>query len=261
MVGETKYSCTGKSRFLNYIMERQIKQINSEGQAIVSGIDVFMSTPIYSGEYLSYGNSFLLLTISGAPDYATSTADYASEVISNAPPTVLNSWYRYHTEGTVYTTITSPSTSTNSLAISAVNTLGVTSHAGIYQQLTGLNVGSDYEVTIDFHESSHTGTISFTRFYYAFQNFTTALQTEVITASIPSSKITFTFNASSTNDIVFFDLSTTISAVNISISCIKIQLKDEIQLPVISDIPAKGFCKVLRKNDGGKLSTDLDPSD
>ena len=59
-------------------MQIQLNQINSEGQALQNGLDVFISIPVYAGELLSYGDSFLTLTITGAPDYASSTLSYDS---------------------------------------------------------------------------------------------------------------------------------------------------------------------------------------
>ena len=229
-------------------MERQTNQINSEGQALANGVDVFISIPVYSGEYLAYGDSFLLQTLSGAPDYASSTADYAAEVISNAPAYTANIWYAYHSEGTAYPITTAPSTVTNMLTMFGVNSLApLSSHGGIYQQLSGLLVGFEYEVTINFHYTSSTGTITFSRFYYANQNTTTAIQTGVTTALLPSKQVVFTFVASSTNDVVFFDFSTEELSSTSIISSIKIQKKDEYQVDVIAELTESGICKVLRQ--------------
>jgi hypothetical protein len=225
----------------------QIRQINDEGQALQGGLDVFVSIPVYSGEYLTFGNSFLLQTLTGAPDYASSTADYAAEVIDNAPPTTLNTWYRYHTEGTLYPAVIAPSTTTNMLTMLGVYS-AASSHSGMYQKLSGLVTGLEYQVTINFHDISAIGTITFSRFYYANQNFTTAIQTEVTTYEIPSKQATFTFTAKSTSDIVFFDYSTTEASESCTISSIEIKEKNNYQIPVIVDLQRIGFAKVLRRN-------------
>ena len=229
-------------------MERQVNQINSEGQALENGVGVFIPIPVYSGEYLAYGNSFLLQTLSSAADYASRTSDYAAEVIASAPASNVNTWYVYHSEGTTYPITTAPSTSTNILTMFGVNSLApLSSHGGMYQQLSGLLVDFQYEVTINFHHTSSVGTISFSRFYYANQNFTNAIQTEVTTALLPSTKITFTFTALTTNDVVFFDFSTPELSATSIISSIQIQKKDEYQVDVIAELTESGICKVLRQ--------------
>tara|TARA_R110000824_G_scaffold3074_4_gene14062 strand:+ start:6186 stop:6962 length:777 start_codon:yes stop_codon:yes gene_type:complete len=249
MGGAKQYSC-GTKLFLKYSMTKQTQQVNSDGQALQKGVNVFMPVPVYSGEYLAYGNSFLLQTLSSAPDYASSTVDYATEVIGGAPASNANRWYAYHSEGTAYPVTTAPSTATNMLTMFGVNSLApLSSHGGMYQQLSGLLVGFEYEVTINFHYTSSTGTITFSRFYYANQNTTTAIQTGVTTASLPSKQVVFTFVASSTNDVVFFDFSTTEVSSSSLISSIQIQKKDEYQLVVLSDVDGDGFSKVLREKD------------
>jgi hypothetical protein len=222
-----------------------LKQINDEGVALQKGLEVWVSIPVYSGEYLAYGNSFLLQTLTGVTDTASSTTDYAAEVISDTPPTNINQWYKYHTEGTIYESVTAPSTSTNMLTMLGVTGSVLPSHSGMYQKLSGLLVGFEYEVTINFHYSANIGTISFSRFYYTAQNTTTAIQTAVTTASLPSKQITFTFTALTSQDIVFFDYSTTESSSSCFISSIEIKEKNNYILPVVTDITEAGLCKVL----------------
>ena len=142
----------------------ELRQINSEGQALQNGLDVFISVPVYDGEYLAYGDAFLTSTLSSATDYASSAAGYAAEVIANAPPTIINTWYKYHTESTSYPTITAPSTSTNMLSTLGVFSAAASSNSGIYQKLSGLVTGNEYQVTINFHKDSLVGSLSFSRF-------------------------------------------------------------------------------------------------
>jgi len=226
-----------------------LQQINDEGQALESGLDVFASIPVYSGEHLAYGNSFLLQSLTGSSDTATSLDGFAAQAITLAPPSVVNSWYRFHTSGVIYESIVAPSTSTNMLTMNGVGAGEKTleSHSGMYQKLSGLLVGFEYEVTINFHYSANVGTISFSRFYYANENFTTAIQTAVTTASLPSKQITFTFTAITTNDIVFFDYSTTEEISSCFISSIEIKEKNDYLIPIVADIPRVGLSKVLRR--------------
>ena len=121
------------------------------------------------------------------------------------------------------------------------------SHSGIYQKLSGLVTGNEYQVTIKFHQDVSVGSLSFSRFYYAEQNFSTAVQSAVTVYTLPTPKITFSFIASSISDIVFFDFSTTDVTGTSNISSIIIQEKNDYQLPVIADIQEIGFAKVLRR--------------
>jgi len=225
----------------------QLQQINDEGQALESGLEVFVSIPIYSGEYLAYGSSFLLQTIADTSDYASPAADYAMGVIGNAPATTTGVWYRYHTEGTSYPSVTAPSTSTNMLTMLGVNDDSIPSHSGMYQKLSGLLVGWEYEVTINFHYTTNVGTVSFSTFYYPNQNLTDPFQTEVVTQELPSSQARFTFIAKSTNDIVFFDYSTTEESSSCFISSIEIKEQNDYLISVVADIPRAGLSKVLRR--------------
>jgi hypothetical protein len=230
-------------------MQIQLNQINSEGQALQNGLDVFISIPVYAGELLSYGDSFLTLTITGAPDYASSTLSYDSEVISNAPATNPNVWYRYHTEGTSYPVALAPLSSTNMLSMQGVFSI-LSSHSGMYQKLSGLLIGNEYQVTINFHENNAVGSLSFSRFYYANENSTTAIQTAVTVYTLPTPQITFSFTAKSISDIVFFDFSTTSASSSCSISSIKIQEKNNYQMIVVTELADGNMCKVLRRKFG-----------
>ena len=214
--------------------------------------------PFYSGEYLAYGNSFLLQTMTGAPDYTSSASDYTAEIIANAPPSNVNQWYKYHTSSEdrgAYTTITAPSTSTNMLTMLVAVNDSVSSHSGMYQKLSGLVAGFQYEVAINFHYSINVGTISFSRFYYANQNFTTAIQTPTTTYALPSKQIKFTFTAKTTTDIVFFDFSGTIGT-SCSISSIEIKEQNNTLTSVVADIPMAGISKVLRRTGNERIPLD-----
>ena len=236
-------------------MTKVVNQVNSEGQALQNGLDVFMSIPVYSGDYLAYSDSFLLQTISSSEDFATTFDGFAAQAIAESPPLVGNSWYRFHTSGVIYESVTSPSTSTNMLTMLAATGDLPPSHSGMYQKLSGLVVGMEYEVRIKFHAQNVNGSLGFTTFYYANQNFTNALQTSTKSFSLGSlNNIEFTFIANSTNDIVLFDFSTTDASSACSISSINILKKDSINIDVISDLGTNGFCKILRnKGTGGEV--------
>ena len=226
-------------------MAIRLTEINSEGQALQSGLDVFISIPVYDGEYLSYGDSFIVATMASATDYASSTVNYASEVISSSPATDPNVWYRYHTEGTSYPAVAAPSSSISILSIPGVIS-GLQSHSGMYQKLSGLITGNEYQVTINFHQDTLEGNLSFSRFYYANENPSTAIQTAVTVYELPTPKITFSFTASSISDIVFFDYTTVRFSSICNISSISIKEKNDYQMVVVTELNDGNMCKVLR---------------
>ena len=236
-------------------MTTQLRQINSEGQALQSGLDVFISIPIYEGEHLAYGDSFIASTLSSAADYASSAVGYAAEVISNAPATTANVWYKYHTESTSYPTITAPSTSTNTLSMLGIFSAASSSHSGIYQKLSGLVTGNEYQVTVNFHKDSLAGSLSFSRFFYANENYATANQTAVTVHTLPTPQLTFSFTASSISDIVFFDYSTTEVSTSCNISSIKIQEKNDYQIPIVA-VVSGNISKVLRRKGNDYIQDD-----
>tara|TARA_R110002020_G_scaffold33846_6_gene102783 strand:+ start:1547 stop:2260 length:714 start_codon:yes stop_codon:yes gene_type:complete len=236
-------------------MRAQLTQINNEGQALQSGLDVFISIPVYEGQHLAYGDSFIASTLSSAPDYASSAVDYATEVIATAPATTANVWYKYHTESTSYPTITAPSTSINTLSMLGVFSAATSSHSGIYQKLSGLVTGNEYQVTVNFHEDSLAGSLSFSRFFYANQNYSTAIQTSVTVHTLPTPQLTFSFVAESICDVVFFDYSTTEVSAGCDISSIKIQEKNNYQIPVVT-VVSGSISKVLRRKGNDDIEDD-----
>ena len=131
--------------------------------------------------------------------------------------------------------------------MNGVFSAAASSHSGIYQKLSGLVTGNDYQVTINFHKDTRVSSLSFSRFYYANQNYVTAIQTDVTVYTLPTPQITFSFTASSISDIVFFDYSTTEVSAGCNISSIKIQEKNDYQMVVVTELDNGNICKVLRR--------------
>ena len=78
-----------------------MEQINSRGQALEDGLDVFISVPFLSGEYSSYGSSFIPSTLSST-NISTSTVAYATEAVASAnlPTYTSSGWFRFTSDGT-----------------------------------------------------------------------------------------------------------------------------------------------------------------
>ena len=135
------------------------RQINDNGQALQDGLDVFISAPFFSGEYVSYGGSFLASTLSNS-NISTSTASYATEAVSSVNlPTYSNSnWFRFSSDGTSQPSVisTPPTSSVNNIKISSVvDGGGNSSVSGIFQELKQLYTGNEYTVTINLNQNNN----------------------------------------------------------------------------------------------------------
>ena len=68
-----------------------MEQINSRGQALEEGLDVFISVPFLSNEYLSFNDSFISSTLDMGNIVTSSTGYAISAVSSVGLPTYSNS--------------------------------------------------------------------------------------------------------------------------------------------------------------------------
>jgi len=202
------------------------RQINDNGQALQRGLDVFISVPILSNEYLSYGDSFVSDTLS-TTTIDTSTADYATEAVTSASmPTYSNSnWQRYGSDGTIYPSVTEvePFSSNNIIGINAKVTSGVS------------------------HQANILGTIAISRLYNSNTFPSVLTQSDVTSYDLPVSEISLDFIAYSVSDILFIDFSSSVNDSQVKISSISVKEKNSYSLPVIAEMPRIGFSKVLRR--------------
>jgi len=156
-----------------------------------------ISLPVFN-EYIVNGINFFgfVAPPAGVPLHST-TAGYPSEdAIINAPPLIVNTWYRYVTSGGPWGTVAPPiATSPNLLLFFNGITNG---HTGIYQKMSSLTVGLDYDITITISLPAASGIV-------ALEIWTgTTLQSNFLFGSNVS-QITATFTANSPNDIFLLD--------------------------------------------------------
>ena len=79
--------------------------------------------------------------------------DVQLNAINSAPPTIPNTWYRYHTSGgSYYYNITQPQVVGGNVYFSGAYVTDP-NHSGIYQKLSNLTVGVNYTITVDFDSS------------------------------------------------------------------------------------------------------------
>tara|TARA_R100000655_G_scaffold46846_1_gene83810 strand:- start:1134 stop:1880 length:747 start_codon:yes stop_codon:yes gene_type:complete len=231
------------------------KQINDNGIALVSGLDIYTPLTVFSDEKVSYGSYFISNSISNTL-ISTNTEAYATQAVSSASlPKFTNSkWYRYGTSGTVYSSIgeSQPATTDNKLTLTAIvgGELG-TSHSGVFQELKNLIVGQDYRITIDLHPTTAAGTLAVSRLYNdtSVSDVITLIQSSVSSFSLPDSDgvINLDFNAYSTSDILFIDYSSSVNEATVDISSISVKMKNDYQVPVLMENKYSGYSKILRR--------------
>lgn len=219
-----------------------MEQINSRGQALEEGLDVFISAPFLSDEYLSFNNSFITSTLSAA-NIVTSNSGYAISAVSSVGlPTYSNSnWYRFSSNAEAFAFSLD-----NKIVLPVLNSGGESSISGIFQELKQLVKGCEYEVTINFHDSTNAGTVGVSRLYNSsFRPFSLS-QSSVTSYTLPTSKITLNFKAYGTSDVLFIEF-TSSNTLSVSISSISVKKKDYYKLPVVADLIGSGLAKVLRR--------------
>ena len=218
------------------------RQINSNGQALEEGLDVFISVPFLSNEYLSFNDSFIPSTLSASP-IASSGVDYAVESVATAGlPTNSNSdWFRYGSDSE-----TTPVSLDNIIRITSVVS-GTSSISGIFQELRQLIVGNEYTITVNFHKTTDIGTFGLSRLYNSSITPYALTQSAVKQYTLPLSSITLDFTATTKSDILFIEFTSTVNGNLTDISSINVQEKSSYQFPVVTNLIGSGVAKVLRR--------------
>ena len=98
---------------------------------------------IGSTEFVVDGMNFT--TINSSPTNEMSTIGYPPSIISVAPPSIINSWYRYRSP----LTPPQPSYPLNISSVLALNMQGANTMSGVYQRLSGLTIGQNYDVVVN----------------------------------------------------------------------------------------------------------------
>ena len=154
-------------------------QGNSPNQIIVDGVNFF--------------------GVNNATNYSTTSS--FTDIMSNAYPTIPNTWYKF-----INTSLGTPTVAAGTggkLLLSSVVSSSPGTQCGVYQQLSGLVVGESYTLTIDLTTASGNVLVS----VYNGQIGSTQ------TFSATTSQITANFTALSENDTIFITYQNT--SVNI----------------------------------------------
>jgi hypothetical protein len=168
-------------------------------------------TPLnnYQLEYVIDGSSFL--TINGSDSYTATQSNAILDALTNAPPAIANSWYRFRSSDAG--TPSFPENSSNKLKLYKTSTQ---TKCGVYQRLSNLNVGQTY--TFEATITTGTADLLFLSVYDG---------TSVVTQPAFSSAagtVTTTFTATATdNTIVLTYTNTATTSGHILISNIMVQ--------------------------------------
>ena len=168
-------------------------------------------------EFLVNGINFANLDSSTSFD-STDTVNIPLDVLTNEPPTIVNTWYRFRGIGSGTPNL--PVVLSGDLVLNSTTTQTL---AGIYQKLSNLTIGSQYTFTIDVSTPASDGYILLSAF-----NGTNIITSTIFSATL--SQITHTFTAASTDDTIMISYSNNASN-SVTISNASIQ-------PVIGAVPS-----------------------
>jgi len=239
------------------------KQISSRGIAQQSGLDVFSSITTYNGEYMNWGNAVDYGTQLGSDtDYATTAADPHTDALINSPASDIGRWYRYHTSGSPYTSISAPTSSSGAFVFYGQKTGGLPSYSGMYQKLNLIR-GNEYEISIQGAIGASAGTL-YVNTYTPVDTPTGGSFSETsstsITYPLTNTSIalnTSTFTAETANDIILLYFTTdSTSAVVVPVVSISIKEKQEYLVPVYATDKYGNDHKILRRTTNQTIPND-----
>ena len=114
-----------------------------------------ISLPVFN-EYIVNGINFTAL--SSTTLYNTTAGYPSGDAITNSPPSIVNTWYRYTTTGGVWGVVVAPSVSAGRLWLWFNG--GTNGHTGVYQQMSSLSVGLSYDITINLQVAAASGIVA-----------------------------------------------------------------------------------------------------
>tara|TARA_R110001599_G_scaffold128298_2_gene302024 strand:+ start:220 stop:2973 length:2754 start_codon:yes stop_codon:yes gene_type:complete len=183
-----------------------------------------------NNEFVSNGISFTGLN--SVSSYDSSAANIPLDVLTNQPPSIINTWYRFRS-----TSAGTPSLPTVTSGNLVLNSTTTTTLSGIYQRLSNLTVGQQYTFTINISTPAANGNVVVSAF-----NGTSVLTQQSFAASL--TQITHSFTATSTDNTIMISYFNGV-ANNVTISSISVQP---------SAVAASGAIQLL---DNGQVICDL----
>lgn len=245
-------------------MSDKRKKISDRGVALQSGLEVFTSVTVYSGEYVNFGNAFAYGTQLGSQGaHSTTETEFVIDSLVSQPPSIVGAWYRFKTSGSPFTAITAPASASGYFIFYGQKSGGNNSYGGIYQKLSGLNIGYEYKITVQSAISASAGTMSICTYYPHFysagdtydstsQQYIKSSNAEItFPVSSTSTGITeATFKAKTNNDVlvIYFTTEDT-SSINVAITSVSIQEQQDYVIPTYVNDKFGVAHKTLRRPD------------
>tara|TARA_R100000655_G_scaffold66032_1_gene104436 strand:- start:429 stop:1151 length:723 start_codon:yes stop_codon:yes gene_type:complete len=236
------------------------KQITDRGIAQRSGLDVFSNITIYTGDYVNFGNGIdLSSSLSTATDHATTAANPTTDALANNPASDIGKWYRYHTSGSPWTSVSAPTSASGYILFYGQVTGGLTSMSGMYQKLS-LIKGDEYQVSIRTAVNTNTGTLYVNIYSPQLDgSFSASIIDRIdFPVTIGATSIqTSTFTASNANDIiVLYFITSETSSQTVAITDISVKQKEEYLVPMYATDQYGNDHKILRRSTNEKISND-----
>lgn len=236
-------------------MSDKRKQITSKGIAQQSGLDVFSTISVYNGEYVNFGNAFAYGTQMGSQgEHGTTETNFVVDALTDQPPSSAGVWYRFKTTGSPFTSTTSPTSTGGYFIFPGQKSGGNNSYSGIYQKVSGLNIGYEYKLSIQSAISSSSGTMYVQTWYdNGIVNNPRWLKNLNGTITFPVSSTStgiseFTFKAKTNNDVLVIYFSTEdTSSINVAITSVSIQERQDYLVPSYVNDKFGNAHKTLRK--------------
>jgi len=225
------------------------QQITERGIAQQSGLETLSSIINYTGEFINWGIALNYITqLNSDTDYATAAANPLTDALIKSPAVVLNQWYRYHTSGSPYTSVSAPLSVGGYFIFNGQKAGGLESYSGMYQKLA-LTVGKEYQVSIQNSINTNIGTLYIKTYTPSGTDFIETSSSSIMfpISSSDSGIVSSEFTATTANDIIVVYFTTTsTSIVNVSIVDISIQEKQEYLTPIYAEDMWGNAHKVLR---------------
>ena len=195
------------------------------------------SNPLSGNAYEFVTNGISFTGLDTAISYDSSSANVPLDVLTNAPPSIVNTWYRYRSTSTGTPSL--PTNTSNNLVLSSAST---NSTSGIYQTISNLTVGATYILNVNIATPASAGNVAIiVKTPNTFTN--TAFSTLAVTQAM-TSVVSLNFTAQSIIAVVVVAFRNT-AADTVTISNISVQPKD---------IAASGAIQLL---DNGQVICDL----